>query len=397
MLNNKAFQNKKILLYGFGISGKSCFNYLKKNNNVETKNGQKEQQYVRKISKLLIKGDYWGDIQLLFDNDVGRDNLHTKIILHINTPPSLEEMIKLFHNNIAILNKPEIEIYNKQMSKHADIADKALKALSVALLITEFADTTVQSTNLQFIGLATLGFSVAMRSIAIVFETELQIKSAIENIHNLWEYIIEPLNKISTLENKDENEKNSKLLHKNKMEKLIDDLNEKMAILLKNILIYNVKNRKEITRAEDKYTGIQKWNNSDNYLRKKSVPTAMTKKLENPITRSTSRAVSFVGKTYRANNFKTELEEACNDIEEQLKLIMQVMNLKTNFNTLKLLEKVANIEQFTGETTKRFERRANQAEAEATAATKALKKAKAKAETEAGWTINKIQTMVSQN
>ena len=28
-------QNKKILLYGFGISGKSCFNYLKKNNDVE--------------------------------------------------------------------------------------------------------------------------------------------------------------------------------------------------------------------------------------------------------------------------------------------------------------------------------------------------------------------------
>ena len=35
MLNNQAFQNKKILLYGFGISGKSCFNYLKKNNHVE--------------------------------------------------------------------------------------------------------------------------------------------------------------------------------------------------------------------------------------------------------------------------------------------------------------------------------------------------------------------------
>ena len=35
MFNNKAFQNKKILIYGFGISGKSCFNYLKKNNDVE--------------------------------------------------------------------------------------------------------------------------------------------------------------------------------------------------------------------------------------------------------------------------------------------------------------------------------------------------------------------------
>ena len=35
MFNNQAFQNKKILLYGFGISGKSCFNYLKKNNDVE--------------------------------------------------------------------------------------------------------------------------------------------------------------------------------------------------------------------------------------------------------------------------------------------------------------------------------------------------------------------------
>ena len=35
MFNNQAFQNKKILLYGFGISGKSCFNYLKKNNDIE--------------------------------------------------------------------------------------------------------------------------------------------------------------------------------------------------------------------------------------------------------------------------------------------------------------------------------------------------------------------------
>ena len=109
--------------------------------------------------------------------------------------------------------------------------------------------------------------------------------------------------------------------------------------------------------------------------------------MKNPVATS-------VGKIYRGYNLTTELEEACKDIEEQLKLIIQVINLKTNFNTLKLLEKVANIEQFTGETTKRFERRANQAEAEATAATKALKKAEAKAETEAGWTINKIHTMV---
>jgi len=35
MFNNQPFQNKKILLYGFGISGKSCFNYLKKNNYIE--------------------------------------------------------------------------------------------------------------------------------------------------------------------------------------------------------------------------------------------------------------------------------------------------------------------------------------------------------------------------
>ena len=32
MLNlRKKFQNKKILIYGFGKTGKSCFNFLKKN------------------------------------------------------------------------------------------------------------------------------------------------------------------------------------------------------------------------------------------------------------------------------------------------------------------------------------------------------------------------------
>ena len=31
---NKKFKNKIILVYGFGISGKACFNFLKKKNSV---------------------------------------------------------------------------------------------------------------------------------------------------------------------------------------------------------------------------------------------------------------------------------------------------------------------------------------------------------------------------
>ncbi len=34
MLGKEIFIKKKFLIYGFGISGKSCFNYLKRKNKV---------------------------------------------------------------------------------------------------------------------------------------------------------------------------------------------------------------------------------------------------------------------------------------------------------------------------------------------------------------------------
>ena len=47
------------------------------------------------------------------------------------------------------------------------------------------------------------------------------------------------------------------------------------------------------------------------------------------------------------------MEEACDDIEEQLKLIMQVINLKTNYNTLELMKKTMKLEKYAEETAER--------------------------------------------
>ena len=195
---------------------------------------------------LMIK---CGDKQkLLFDNEKYMNVLYTEIIDHIKTPPSLEEIIKIFIGDMKLnLNEDELKMYNETMTqlnqsqKSADKAEKALQALSIALFIAEFAVTAADSTSLSFIGLATLGFSVLMRSIAIKHETELEIKKAIEYINNLWLYIIEPLDTISKLEKEKENSKkptngnSNTLLQQDKMDKLIAKLNETKAILLKSI------------------------------------------------------------------------------------------------------------------------------------------------------------------
>ena len=61
MLSKKIFINKKILIYGFGISGKSCFKYLNKNNLVTVFDDDKyvitniNKKFFQKISTIHNK------------------------------------------------------------------------------------------------------------------------------------------------------------------------------------------------------------------------------------------------------------------------------------------------------------------------------------------------------
>ena len=50
----KKLSKKKILIYGFGLSGKSCFNFLKKNSTVKIYDDSK-QKLPKQYSRFFIK------------------------------------------------------------------------------------------------------------------------------------------------------------------------------------------------------------------------------------------------------------------------------------------------------------------------------------------------------
>ena len=62
---NKSFVNKKILIYGLGLSGNSCLKYLYKNNkvkvyddNIKLKNKLNKKYFLGKKQVLKLKFDY---------------------------------------------------------------------------------------------------------------------------------------------------------------------------------------------------------------------------------------------------------------------------------------------------------------------------------------------------
>lgn len=304
---------------------------------------------------LTIKNDYWGDIILeepVQNNKI--DTLCEKINLSMKQTPSLETMIQIFAKKKMITNDSQDSQKLQELTENVAIADTekvetALKALAAVAIVAEFLNAGADSSNLPFIALATLGFSILVGSIKTVFKFQIQIKDTIQHISNIWTYIIGPLNEITK---KEEEDNTKKLID---MEKLINNLNNKLAILLRSILIFKVNNNDEETAAQVKYTGIKRWSNYDASYFKKT--RELTGKAANHVTgaigQAASNTASFVGKTYRTNFFKKDLEEACDDIEEQLKLIMQVINLKTNYNTLELMKKTMKLEKYAEETAER--------------------------------------------
>jgi hypothetical protein len=311
---------------------------------------------------LTIKNDYWGDINLEVPADSTKiHSLCEKINLSMKQTPSLETMIQIFAKKKMITNDSQDSqnlqnlTNNVANAKSAERLETTLKALAGVAIVAEFLDAGADSSNLPFIALATLGFSILVGSIKTVFEVQIQIQDTIQHISNIWTYIIGPLNEITKKEKKD----NTKKLID--MEKLINNLNNKLAILLRSILIFKVNNNDEETVAQNIYKdkNITKWSNYDTSYLKTAEKLAGTVagKVASPLTdtigQAGSNTASFMGKAYRTNFLKKDLEEACDDIEEQLKLIMQVINLKTNYNTLELMKKTTELKQYAEETANR--------------------------------------------
>ena len=53
-LSKKIFYNKKILIYGIGKTGHSCYNYLKKNNQINLYDDNKQNSKKRNLKKLFL-------------------------------------------------------------------------------------------------------------------------------------------------------------------------------------------------------------------------------------------------------------------------------------------------------------------------------------------------------
>ena len=104
---NKAFVNKKILIYGLGLSGNSCFKYLYKKNNIKIfdddyslKNNENKKFFLDKKKILENKFDY---IVLSPGIDIKKCTLKNYLIKNLNNIiTELDIFYLLYPNNIKI-------------------------------------------------------------------------------------------------------------------------------------------------------------------------------------------------------------------------------------------------------------------------------------------------------
>ena len=104
---NKAFVNKKILIYGLGLSGNSCFKYLSKKNDIKIfdddyslKNNENKKFFLDKKKILENKFDY---IVLSPGIDIKKCTLKNYLIKNFNNIiTELDIFYILYPNNIKI-------------------------------------------------------------------------------------------------------------------------------------------------------------------------------------------------------------------------------------------------------------------------------------------------------
>ncbi len=96
------FKNKKILIYGFGRSGKSCFNYLKKNNIVKIYDDKlKKLPKNFKISQFKLKKTNFDFIVL--SPGINKDFCNLKKFLLINKSKIISDLDIFYFKNIQNL------------------------------------------------------------------------------------------------------------------------------------------------------------------------------------------------------------------------------------------------------------------------------------------------------
>ena len=288
-----------------------------------------------------VKETFDLDISLGF---MGKDSI--KLLPHENNDNDLQ---KFYENIIKEIQDPEIDIhcllkkFKQEFSTHynAVINDpfilNIISGASAVVGTVEILHETADNSQIPVIGIATLAISLIAKAAANVFETERKVKESIQQVSQIWSNIIDPLQKIIQAE-KENND--AKITFD--IDSLLQGLKKSIEHLLRQILIYKINigdiksGAQEQKITETTAESIVQWT--------KIQGAGLLDKFHNtigPISRHVTTNVSdsfnFMLKMKKSMFIKQKIQDICDSIQQELTFLMQVINLKTNYNTLELL------------------------------------------------------------